>query len=339
MVSGRPGSRPGSDTTTSDRFRWVLRAAAAFACVAALVARGAGLAHAAARTAEPFAAVAVVVALGYAGVRAGLFERVSHRLLLDGWGVGVAVAVLLSWTALLAAVANLDVAVVVAMPLALALSQRRSLDPSWMAIAVADTANAASILLPTSNVTNLLVMQSSRASGAAYLRASWPAWMAVAGLTIAALTSLVVRMRSPDPLMDVSPRWSLPAILADLLAMFLLASALRSLLPAGLQVGGSFPMKAGGDAFLAAATNNLPAAAAIHPVTAAARWAGVLGMAIGPNLLLTGSVATVVCRRIAREGGADLDAVRFTLVGLLLVPLQLAAGTLGLLASGAVHRV
>ncbi len=121
--------------------------------------------------------------------------------------------------------------------------------------------------------------------------------------------------------------------------MFVLASALRSLLPSGLAVGRSFVAQTGGDAFLVAATNNLPAAAAIHPVTAAARWAGVLGMAIGPNLLLTGSVATVVCRRIAREGGADLDALRFTLVGLLLVPMQLAAGTLGLLASGAIHRV
>jgi Na+/H+ antiporter NhaD/arsenite permease-like protein len=60
---------------------------------------------------------------------------------------------------------------------------------------------------------------------------------------------------------------------------------------------------------------------------------------IGPNLFLTGSVATVICRRIAREGGADLDPLRFTLVGLALVPLQLAAGAVGLLASGALHHV
>jgi SAM-dependent methyltransferase len=240
---------------------------------------------------------------------------------------------LLTWTAILAAVVNLDVAVVVAMPLALALSERRGLDPSWMAIAVADTANAASILLPTSNVTNLLVMQSARTGGAAYLRAAWPAWAAVAGVTVAILTSLVVRMRSADAPTDVSPRWSLGAILADLLAMFLLASALRSLLPSGLHVGGSFPTTVGGDGLLAAVVNNLPAAAAIHPLTASARWAGVLGMAIGPNLFLTGSVATVVCRRIAMEGGADLDPLRFTLVGLALVPLELMAGALALLAT------
>jgi len=32
-------------------------------------------------------------------------------------------------------------------------------------------------------------------------------------------------------------------------------------------------------------------------------------------LLLTGTVATVICRRLAREGGADLGPVRFSLVG------------------------
>jgi arsenical pump membrane protein len=339
MTSVRAGRGPESDTNASDSFRSVMRAAAGVAAVAALAVRGAGLVHAAARTAAPFATVALVVALGYVGVRAGVFQRVSQWLLLDRWGDGVAVAVLLAWTATLAALVNLDVAVVVAMPLGLTLSERRGLDPSWTAIAVANTANATSILLPTSNVTNLLVMQSARTGGAAYFLAAWPAWAAVAGLTIAVMTSLVVRMRSPDTPAEVTPRWSLTALLADLAAMFLLASALRSLLPSGLQIGGSFPIKAGGDGMLAAVVNNLPAAAAIHPVTAAGRWAGVLGMAIGPNLFLTGSVATVICRRIAREGGADLDPLRFTLVGLALVPLQLAAGAVGLLASGALHHV
>jgi arsenical pump membrane protein len=57
----------------------------------------------------------------------------------------------------------------------------------------------------------------------------------------------------------------------------------------------------------------------------------VLAAAIGPNLLVTGSVATIICRRIARENGADLSPLRFSLVGLAAVPLQLSVAYVGLL--------
>lgn len=59
-------------------------------------------------------------------------------------------------------------------------------------------------------------------------------------------------------------------------------------------------------------------------------------MAIGPNLILTGSVATVICRRFAREAGADLPALAFSVAGLALVPLQLGVAYLGLRLVGAV---
>jgi Na+/H+ antiporter NhaD/arsenite permease-like protein len=53
--------------------------------------------------------------------------------------------------ALISGLINLDVAVVVAMPVALRVAGRTGLPSSGFAIAVAITANAASILLPTSN--------------------------------------------------------------------------------------------------------------------------------------------------------------------------------------------
>ena len=62
-----------------------------------------------------------------------------------------------------------------------------------------------------------------------------------------------------------------------------------------------------------------------HATTRAATWGAVAGRAIGPNLLLTGSLATVIVRRMAREDGIDLPVRTFTLVGLALVPVQLTA--------------
>ncbi len=61
----------------------------------------------------------------------------------------------------------------------------------------------------------------------------------------------------------------------------------------------------------------------------------IIHHAIGPNLLLTGSVASVIVRRMAREGDVDLDVRTFTLVGLTLVPAQLGAAFVGLRLTGA----
>jgi Na+/H+ antiporter NhaD/arsenite permease-like protein len=99
---------------------------------------------------------------------------------------------------------------------------------------------------------------------------------------------------------------------------------------------GAFPMQTATGAAIAAAANNLPAAAALRAIGASGRWAAILSAAIGPNLLLWGSVATLICRRIARDGGTDLSVGRFTALGSILVPLQLAIAFAGLHLTGAV---
>jgi arsenical pump membrane protein len=81
---------------------------------------------------------------------------------------------------------------------------------------------------------------------------------------------------------------------------------------------------------LACAVSNLPAAAAIVPSGAPGLWAAILATTVGPNLLITGSVATLITRRIARDAGARLAIWQFSALGLALVPVQLAAATLGL---------
>jgi Na+/H+ antiporter NhaD/arsenite permease-like protein len=64
-------------------------------------------------------------------------------------------------------------------------------------------------------------------------------------------------------------------------------------------------------------------------------WTAILAMSIGANLSLTGSVATVICRRLAHESGARFSLSTFTIVGVTLLPIQLAIAFVGLLLSGA----
>jgi Na+/H+ antiporter NhaD/arsenite permease-like protein len=123
----------------------------------------------------------------------------------------------------------------------------------------------------------------------------------------------------------------------DLVPMYLLASGIRALLGAGLALHGSFPGQLAAAAALACAASNLPAAAALVPAGPAGLWAAVLATAVGANLLLTGSVATLICRRIALDGGARLTAWRFSALGAALLPAQLAAAALGLHLSGALR--
>jgi arsenical pump membrane protein len=282
---------------------------------------------------RPFGIVAGVVALGWAGVRLSLFDRLGRRVVPAAASELLVGAAVIAWVFLLAGITNLDVAVVAATPLALVIAADRGLDGGLLALGIAQAANAGSILLPTANLTTLLALGPRGTGDTSYLQQVWLAWLLVGAVTIAALTWLVRRRGStfaPAPV-----EWSLTAIGADLAAMFVLASSLRALIPGGIGVGAGFWSAAFGASTLAAAANNLPAAAAVHATTSAATWGVIAGLAIGPNLLLTGSVAAVIVRRMAREGGVDVSIRTFTLVGLALVPIQLGAAFVGLRLTGA----
>ena len=123
----------------------------------------------------------------------------------------------------------------------------------------------------------------------------------------------------------------------DLIPMFLAASAIRALTATALALHGSFTSQLAAGSALAAAASNLPAAAAIQPAGTPGLWAAILATTLGPNLLITGSVATLICRRIARDGGARLSAWQFSATGAALLPAQLAAATLGLHLAGALR--
>jgi arsenical pump membrane protein len=94
---------------------------------------------------------------------------------------------------------------------------------------------------------------------------------------------------------------------------------------------------AGIAAVLANVINNLPAVLVLLPLTAAAGPAAVLavliGVNIGPNLTYTGSLATMLWRRIIHQHNHTAGLAEFTLLGVLTAPAALIAAVVALWAS------
>jgi arsenical pump membrane protein len=286
-------------------------------------------------TLGPFATLAAIIVAAALAGRLGVFALLARALIPRRPPGTAAVAAVLAFTALQSALVNLDVAVVVATPVALRAAQRHRLAGGQLAAAVAITANATSFLLPTSNITNLLLLGRVPLPTPAYLSDSWLAWLLVTAVTLGLLSLWAVRTEA-EPGRPVQAGPSARAVL-DLVPMFLAASAIRALTGTALALHGSFTGQLAAGSALAAAASNLPAAAAIQPAGTAGLWAAILATTIGPNLLITGSVATLICRRIARDGGARLGILQFSATGAALLPAQLAAATLGLHLAGALR--
>ena len=289
-------------------------------------------AAAAAATARPFATLAAIILASALAGRLGAF-RLLARALIPARGAKVtSAAAILTLTALLSALVNLDVAVLVAMPLALRAAGRQGLPGDRLAVAVAVRANAASFLLPTSNITNLLLLGRVPLATPVYLRDSWLPWILVTAITLGPLAWWAAH--APAGQARAATAGPSARAVPDLVPMFLIASGIRALLGTGLALHGSFTGQLADGAMLACAASNLPAAAAILPAGAPGLWAAILATTVAPNLLITGSVATLITRRIARDAGARLTAWQFSAIGMALVPAQLAAATLGLHITG-----
>ncbi len=325
-IAGRPhpGRRP-------DHLRTAVWLGAASLTGIALLLRRPLLGTAALGTIGAFATLGAVIAAGLVADRFGLFRLLARLLLPARAPDRLAVAGTLALAALLSGLINLDVAVVVAVPCGLEVAAARRLRPDRLVAAVALTANATSFLLPTSNLTTLLVLGRSPLTAATYLTQSWPAWLIVAAVTVGALTLATPTSAAGESTPPRAGRVGGPAALVDLLPLFAAAAAIRALLDGGLVLGGGLGHALLSSSLLAALVNNLPAAAAIRPQGGTATWAAILGLAIGPDLVITGSLATLISRRIARDHGAGFSTGWFNLLGATLLPLQL------LLAAAALH--
>ncbi len=168
-----------------------------------------------------------------------------------------------------------------------------------------------------------------------------PAWVAAAGAAVLGARALARRRTS------VAAIWRAADVpfLAFVLGLGLvvaavtgngLTAALRQVIPGGT----SLPALLATAALAAVAANlinNLPAVLMLLPLAAPAGPGAVLavllGVNIGPNLTYTGSLATLLWRRVLREHDAEPELGEFTRLGLLTVPLALALATVALWAA------
>jgi len=167
-----------------------------------------------------------------------------------------------------------------------------------------------------------------------------PAWAAFAGAAVLAARALSRRTVAPAALVRAA---DLPFLLFVLgLGIVVkavtdngLGRALAPLVPGGTSLP-ALLATAGLAAALANVCNNLPAVLVLLPLAApsgaGAVLAVLLGVNIGPNLIYTGSLATLLWRRILQHHGSAPDLGEFTRLGLLTVPAAVALGVLALWA-------
>ena len=167
-----------------------------------------------------------------------------------------------------------------------------------------------------------------------------PAWAAFAGAVVLATRALARRRVAPASLVRAA---DLPFLLFVLSLGIVvkavtdngLGRALAPLLPGGTSLPALLATAALAAA-LANVCNNLPAVLVLLPLAApsgaGAVLAVLLGVNIGPNLTYTGSLATLLWRRILAHHGSSPDLGEFTRLGLLTVPAGLVIGVLALWA-------
>jgi arsenical pump membrane protein len=167
-----------------------------------------------------------------------------------------------------------------------------------------------------------------------------PAWAALAGAVVLAVRGLAQRRTS---LVGLGRAADLPFLIFVLgLGIVVkavvdngLSDALHPLLPAGTSLPDLLAVAALA-AVLANVINNLPAVLVLIPLAApsgaGAILAVLLGVNIGPNLTYTGSLATLLWRRILHQHGSAPSLREFTLLGLITVPAGLTLAVLALWA-------
>ncbi len=171
-----------------------------------------------------------------------------------------------------------------------------------------------------------------------------PYWAVIAGAV--ALTAHALRRGSVRPL-GVLTAMDLPFI-AFVIGLALVVQAVVSeglgqwidgRLPSGDGLA-SLLLLALTAAVLANVVNNLPALLILLPFVegtgALAVLAVLIGVNVGPNLTYTGSLATLLWRRVAQDSGVQPTLARFTALGLATVPAGIVMGVLALWASAQV---
>ncbi len=165
-----------------------------------------------------------------------------------------------------------------------------------------------------------------------------PAWIAVGGAAVVAAVALTRRQATPNALF----RAAAPAFLLFVVALAVvvqaavdhgLGDAARDVLPTGDGLLALLGMAALA-ALLANLVNNVPATLVLASVVPAGSTAlllaMLLGVNVGPNLTYTGSLATLLWRRVVRAAGVEPSRGAFFRFALFATPLALVLSTLSL---------
>jgi len=167
-----------------------------------------------------------------------------------------------------------------------------------------------------------------------------PAWAALGGALVLAVRALARRQTSVTAIARSADVPFLLFVLALGVVVTAvvdngLGHALRPVLPSGTSLP-ALLATACLAAALASVVNNLPAVLVLLPLAAPSGAGAVLavliGVNIGPNLTYTGSLATLLWRRVLRAHGADVSLGEFTRLGFLTVIPSLALCVLALWA-------
>jgi arsenical pump membrane protein len=152
-----------------------------------------------------------------------------------------------------------------------------------------------------------------------------PLWVAVAG---AVLLSLRVRAAPVDVVRAASPQFVAFVLALGVIVAAAAANGLTDAVEALLPSGEALPqllLTAAVSAVLANLVNNLPATLVLVPVAAAAGGEGavlavLVGVNVGPNLTYTGSLATLLWRKVLHSEDEGTSLQEFVRLGLLTVP-------------------
>lgn len=167
-----------------------------------------------------------------------------------------------------------------------------------------------------------------------------PLWAALAGAAVLAGRALLRKRTTATGIVrSASPLFCLFVLALGVVVKAVvdngLGSGIEWLLPDGASLPALLAVAAVA-AVLANLINNLPAILALLPAVAPAGpgpvLAALIGVNIGPNLTYVGSLATLLWRRILHDHGTDADLRTFSLLGVVTVPLTLAASTVALWA-------
>jgi arsenical pump membrane protein len=315
-----------------------------------------------------FALVAGLLLIGATAAREGLFAAAGFLAARLPGGRLALLAALMLVEAAVTAVLNLDTAVVFMTPVLLHAARARGLREDPFLYGAVFMANSASLLLPGANLTNLIVLaHEPHVTGSEFAARLAPAWAVSVALTIAfaallrgevhpepyepprfgphlgtaavaAAAVLVLMLARPAlPVLALgvgvalvartSPRVLNPPLLAGVFAVSLLLGALARAVDLGaLDVGRwATAWIAAGSAI---AVNNLPAAVLLSAHPPAHPRALLLGLDLGPNLAVSGSLSALFWLQVARATGARPSIVRYSLLGAVLMPVTLVASLL-----------